>query len=46
MCKGDADVEILDERMTSEPYAFAFNFENEELVEKINAILEKYMAKS
>ena len=44
MCKGDADVEILDERMTSEPYAFAFNFENEELVEKINTILEKYMA--
>ena len=44
MCKGDDDVKILDERMTSEPYAFAFNFEDEELVEKVNAILEDLMA--
>ena len=44
MCKADADVKILDERMTSEPYAFVFNFEDEELVETINAILEGYIA--
>ena len=43
MCKGDATVKVLDERMTSEPYAFAFNFEDEELVEKVNVIIEKYM---
>ena len=43
MCKGDASVKILDEHMTTEPYAFAFNFANEELVEQINEILEKLM---
>lgn len=44
MCKGDDSVKILDENMTTEPYAFAFNFEDEELVEKIDDILEKLMA--
>ncbi|MBO5879893.1 MAG: transporter substrate-binding domain-containing protein [Clostridia bacterium] len=41
MCEGDEDVVILSEKMTEEPYAFAFNFEDEELVEKINVILNK-----
>ena len=44
MCKNDSNVKILEDRMTSEPYAFAFNFEDEELVEKINVILERLMA--
>ena len=32
---------ILDEKMTEEPYAFAFNFDDEELVEKVDEILAK-----
>lgn len=44
MCKGDDSVTILDENMTTEPYAFAFNFEDEELVAKFNDILAKLMA--
>ncbi len=32
---------ILDEAMTTEPYAFAFNLESEDLVEEINVILKK-----
>ena len=43
ICKGDAEVKILDERLTTEPYAFAFNFDDEELVEEINKILEGYI---
>ena len=38
--EGDGLV-ILSEKMTEEPYAFAFNFEDEELVEKIDEIIEK-----
>ena len=44
MCKGDATVKILDENMTTEPYAFAFNFEDEEMVEKVNEVLEKLIS--
>jgi polar amino acid transport system substrate-binding protein len=32
---------ILDEAMTTEPYAFAFNLKSGELVDEINTILEK-----
>ena len=32
---------ILDEKMTEEPYAFAFNFKDEALVEKVNEVLVK-----
>ena len=39
MCKGDNTVKILDEAMTTEPYAFAFAFGSEDLVEEINKIL-------
>ncbi len=35
---------ILSEKMTEEPYAFAFNFENEELVEQIDEILTNLIA--
>ena len=38
--EGDGLV-ILSEKMTEEPYAFAFNFNDEALVEKIDEILEK-----
>lgn len=41
MCKDDASVKILDESMTTEPYAFAFAFGSEDLVEEINKILGK-----
>ena len=41
----DADgLVILDEKMTEEPYAFAFAYGSEDLVEAINEILEKYIA--
>ena len=43
MCKGDDSVKILGESMTTEPYAFAFNFEDEELVEKFNEVLAKLL---
>ena len=39
MCKGDDSVKILSETMTTEPYAFAFAFGSEDLVEEINKIL-------
>ena len=35
---------ILDEKMTEEPYAFAFAFGSEDLVEKIDTILKKLIA--
>ena len=38
--EGDGLV-ILEEKMTDEPYAFAFAFGSEDLVEKIDTILEK-----
>jgi len=44
MCKDDASVKILGENMTTEPYAFAFNFNDEELVEKFNEVLAELMA--
>lgn len=39
MCKGDDSVKILSETMTTEPYAFAFAFGSEDLVEEINKTL-------
>ncbi len=44
MCKDDASVKILDEKMTTEPYAFAFAFGSEDLVAEINKTLEKLIA--
>ena len=41
LCKGDDSVKILDEAMTTEPYAFAFAFGSEDLVAEINKTLEK-----
>ena len=41
--EGDGLV-ILEEKMTEEPYAFAFAFGSEDLVEAINPILEKLIA--
>ena len=41
--EGDGLV-ILSEKMTEEPYAFAFNFADEELVERIDAIIEDLIA--
>ncbi len=41
MCEGDSSVKILDENMTTEPYAFAFAFGSETLVEAINEIVNK-----
>ena len=38
--EGDGLV-ILDEKMTEEPYAFAFAYGSESLVEEINKILEQ-----
>ena len=35
---------VLDEPMTTEPYAFAFNLESGDLVEEIDTILEKLIA--
>lgn len=35
---------ILDEAMTTEPYAFAFHLDNTELVEEINKILDELVA--
>ena len=40
----DAPLVILDEAMTTEPYAFAFKLGNDELVDEINSILEKLLA--
>ncbi len=44
LCKDDSSVKILDEAMTTEPYAFAFAFGSEDLVEEINKILGGLMA--
>lgn len=44
MCKGDDTVKILDESMTTEPYAFAFAFGSEDLVEEINKTIETLIA--
>lgn len=41
--EGDGLV-VLEEKMTEEPYAFAFAFGSEDLVEEINKILEKMIA--
>ena len=35
---------ILDEAMTSEPYAFAANLDSKELVDQINSVLDKMIA--
>lgn len=40
----DAPLVILDEAMTTEPYAFAFAKGSDEVVEKINEILNKLLA--
>ena len=40
----DVKLVILDEAMTTEPYAFAFHLDNTELVTEINTILEKLVA--
>ena len=44
LCKGDSSVKILDDHMTTEPYAFAFAFGSEDLVAAINDILADLMA--
>ncbi len=44
LCKGDSSVKILDDNMTTEPYAFAFAFGSEDLVEEINKILGELIA--
>lgn len=44
MCEGDSSVKILSKNMTTEPYAFAFAFGSETLVEAINEILAELMA--
>ena len=41
MCKDDASVKILEDTMTTEPYAFAFAFGSEDLVAEINKTLQK-----
>ena len=40
----DAPLVVLSEAMTTEPYAFAFAFGSENLVEKINEILTGLIA--
>ena len=40
----DAPLVILDEAMTTEPYAFAFAFGSEDLVDAINTVLNKLVA--
>ncbi len=42
-CKNDSSVKILNESMTTEPYAFAFNFSDEVLVMKFDEAIEKLM---
>ena len=44
LCKGDDTVKILDEAMTTEPYAFAFAFGSEDLVEEINKTLQELIS--
>ena len=40
----DAPLVVLDEAMTTEPYAFAFSFGSEDLVDRINEILNKLLS--
>ena len=40
----DAPLVVLDEAMTTEPYAFAFAFGSEKLVAKVNEILSRLIA--
>ncbi len=40
----DAKLKVLDDAMTTEPYAFALALGNEELAEKINTVLDKLVA--
>lgn len=44
MCEGDTSVKILDDKMTTEPYAFAFAFGSEDLVEEIDKIIKDLVA--
>lgn len=44
MCENDTSVKILEEKMTTEPYAFAFAFGSETLVEEINKIMAELLA--
>ena len=44
MCEGDDSVKILDKPLTTEPYAFAFAFGSEDLVEEIDKILAELIA--
>ncbi len=44
MCANDPSVKILSENMTEEPYAFAFAFGSETLVEAVNEILAELIA--
>ena len=44
MCEGDSSVKILNEKMTEEPYAFAFAFGSEDLVAEIDVVLKKLIA--
>ena len=44
MCKNDPSVKILSDNMTTEPYAFAFTFGSETLVEEINKIIASLVA--
>ena len=37
----EAKLVILDEAMTTEPYAFAFHLESTDLVDEVNKILQK-----
>ncbi len=41
---GGSKLVILDEAMTTEPYAFAFSFGSEDLVEEINSILSELVS--
>ena len=42
--ENDSKLVILDDAMTTEPYAFGFAFGSEDLVEEINKIIAKYIA--
>ena len=42
--QGGTQLVILDEAMTTEPYAFALKFGNEELVASIDAAIEELLA--
>ena len=44
MCEGDSSVKILSEHMTTEPYAIAFAFGSEDLVEEIDKIINDLIA--